>query len=596
MARTFGRWLLLGTAVLSALAPVRAALAADPAWVRAIQDGISSQDREISRTSIGAVVTTLENKNSRNPDDLVTLYLLARAYAKKGAVKDAVQAYGELIQKDPGIWTAWRDRGILSFRRARTDPATGKVVDAAQDAQAISDLQRAIALKPDYVQALQDLAEIHLRAVPPRPAAAIPLLKQALNADPGLDTPRLQLVQALSAGGSHQDALDTLAPLLGKQPHDPRVRMVQGAVLAAMGKIADAQRIFKQLALDNPASPDPLHEWLRVTRKAATFDRDETIWFLEQLRRLTPNAKEKAEITDGIAKLKSAVARPAAAPGAEPSAPPTSAQLAAALRGPDAKMRRDVLQYLASRSPGRPKVEGDLLRAMFERLDPNREPEPQNRLLVLTAFEDVTSSGEAPGRVLAALIRASLRDPDPAVRVRVPDILATLDNRAVIPALVPYAKQAEVADAAFLAVSARNAVYALAKAEPPFADATPGAQAKAFSDWWESPDRGALKRAILADVMASTDNAPERMLIRLVIDDDLAVSVAAYRALLQVVDTLPTSPPADVPPELRAAFQDKEAREAWLRTVPRFAEADLAGDRRKASLDALLDWRERSPR
>src|SRR5262245_29839204 len=168
MTRTLGRFLCLGTAVLALAASLSRAAAAEPAWARAIKDGVASQDREISRTSITAVVTTLESKSSRNPDDLVTLYLLARAYAKKGSVKDALETYGDVLKRDAGVWYAWHDRGILTFRPARLNPSTGQVAEPAQDAQAISDLTRAIALKPDYVQALQDLAEIHLRAAPPR--------------------------------------------------------------------------------------------------------------------------------------------------------------------------------------------------------------------------------------------------------------------------------------------------------------------------------------------------------------------------------------------------------------------------------------------
>src|SRR5207247_3664567 len=103
-------------------------------------------------------------------------------YGKKGAVKDAIQTYGEVIHKEPGLWFAWHDRGVLSFRPPRLDPTDGRVVDPGDDRQAVADLMQAIALKPDYLQALQDLAEIHLRAK--RPTAAVPLLRQALDVDP----------------------------------------------------------------------------------------------------------------------------------------------------------------------------------------------------------------------------------------------------------------------------------------------------------------------------------------------------------------------------------------------------------------------------
>ena len=590
MARTQGRRPLAAAALLGVLlvAPRAARAEPEPAWARAIRDGVVSQDRDISRTSIGSVVTMLENKSQRDPDDLVTLYLLARAYGKKGAAKDAIQTYGEVLQKNRGNWFAWRDRGLLSFRPPKLDPTTGAVVEAGEDRQAVADLTQAVALKPDFVQALQDLAEIHLRAQPKRPAAAIPLLEQALNVDPGLDAARLQLAQAMSAAGKGENALAVLGPLLSKQPHEPRVRMVQGAVLAALGRVADAQRIFKQLALDNPASPEPLREWLRVTRQAPSIDRDETVWFLEQLRRLTPGEAEKRRITEGIANLKSAVARPA-------GGPPTAAQVAAALRGADAAHRTEALRWLSSKSPDRPRIEGDLLAALIERVDPVREPLPENRLLALRAFEDVETSGsEAPGRTFSALLRASLFDPDPAVRVKVPDVLAALRNRAAIPALVPYAKKAEVADAAMLAVSARNAVYVLANAEPPFTEDAPDAQARAFAEWWTSPERAPLKRAIVQEALASTDPAPEKVLIPIALfEADPAVYGPAYRALVQIADTLPKDPPT-VAPEQRALLEAKHARDAWLRTIPRISDADLST--RETYVKLLLPWVEKQLR
>ena len=593
MARTFGR-VLLSAAALLLVAGASAGRAAaeppgpEPAWARAIRDGVASQDHEISRSSVGAVVVKLENAVGRNKDDVVSLYLLARAYGKKGAVKDAIQTYGDVIKMEPGLWFAWHDRGVLSYSAAKTDPATGKVTDPAEEKQAVADLERAVALKPDYVQALQDLAEIHLRAHPSRPGAAIPLLKQAIDADPGLDTARLQLAQALSAAGRHPEALDALRPMLSKQPHDPRVRMVQGAVTAAQGNVKEALDIFKQLSLDNPASPDPLREWLRVARTAPTFDPVQMVWVLERLRRLARTDKEKKDISEWILRIQTAAAKPPVPTGA-----PTAAQLAAILRGADAAKRDEVLQYLGSNAPDKPKVEGELVLALIERLDPVRETSPRNRILALLSFESAgTSSDEGIARNFGALIRFALRDPDPDVRAKTPDILETLGSRAAILALHPQATKTK-ADAG-LAASARRAIYSLARAEPPLAEETPEAQAAAYEAWWASPERVPLKLDAIRATLEATDTAPEVVLLPLVFrETDPRVFGEAYKAVLRVADTLPADP--TITPGQEELLRRKRIRDAWLKAVPRVPEALIRADRVREFRDALSEWYLRSP-
>ena len=76
----------LALAALSAVLPSRLAVADppkpfDPSKAREVFDEIANQDAEIQRGQLKALVNRLESKAVRTHDTM-TLYLLARAYAK----------------------------------------------------------------------------------------------------------------------------------------------------------------------------------------------------------------------------------------------------------------------------------------------------------------------------------------------------------------------------------------------------------------------------------------------------------------------------------------------------------------------------------
>ena len=107
---------------------------------------------------------------------------------------------------------------------------------------------------------------------------------------------------------------------------------------------------------------------------------------------------------------------------------------------------------------------------------------------------------------MAAVVRGSLRDPDPQVRCIAADALAAMGSPLAIAVLHRFA----VAPEPEVATSARVALYTLAKVRPPDADPTPEAQAAAFTAWWKSPDARDGKLAALDAIVTSADLAPGR--------------------------------------------------------------------------------------
>ena len=350
--------LVTGLAALLGSSP--AVLADGPAWERPMRQGIADQDAEIARTSAKAVASRLESQSSRNRNDLVVLYLLARAYGKDERRADAITAYGEALAIEPGCWFAWRDRGVLRWLAG--DPRAAE-----------QDLRQAATLSPRLIEALQPLGALLIEQK--RYAEGIVILTRALDVDPGLDSARLQIAEAFAAMGHPDRALLTVAQLLAKAPNDPTLRFARAKYLVARSEFGEAQKIFRQLAQENPNNARPLHGWIDAAMKAKTLDADEGVWVLERLRRLARTREEQERITKQIDELRRQAAA-AAAPPAPRTGPPGPEDLARALRAPEAKVREAVIFYILTETTPTFTITGDLTQALIEQLAVRQGDEP----------------------------------------------------------------------------------------------------------------------------------------------------------------------------------------------------------------------------
>ncbi len=553
-----------------------------PAWERPVRIGIIEQDAEIARGSAKGSVTRLESQSSRNRNDFVVHYLLARAYGKDNRRPDAITAYGEAIALEAGCWFAWRDRGVLRWLEKDL-------------AGAEQDLRKAISLNPRFLEALQPLGALLIERA--RYAEGIRVLTQALDVDPGLDSARFQIADAFLAMGVPENALQTLAPLLAKAPKDPMLRVAQARYLMAKKDYAGAQRIYKQLALENPNDAGPLKAWLGVSVESKTFDPVEGVWVLEQLRRLARTADERARITKEIDEVRRRVA--AASEPVASKGPPTADDLARALRAPDAKTREAVVFYILTGVKEGFTITGDLAIALIERLKEAKGadvPAKGEDTPVVRGFAlEILGTYGTPE--FASIVRLSLRDSDGNVRRKAADALGKLKNRLGIAALWRYAKGRDLD----LAVSARFAIYELAQKAPPTADATHEAQVAAFLAWWTSTDAREVKLHAIADVLASADRSVDELLFPLAyLDADAVVSMAAYKGLVSLAVVA-----EQASAEARKTGQSVPAGIDWMRALPRLdgpAVADPSGVVDTASLDlkpyqnpALAAWWLRRP-
>ncbi len=553
MTRRAPRRLPLGGTLLLLLVSAlgaRTALADPPEepWARSIREGIVSQDRELARSSADAIVRRLASRAGRQ-SDVVSLYLLGRAYGKQGDTASAFDTYAEVLRLEPRCWFAWRDRGVL--RALKGDKAGAE-----------ADLKQAASLRLGYVDALEPLGMLLFEAK--RYDEAIRYLSAAVDAAPGLDRARLKIVEAQLEAHRPDDALRSLDVLLSKTPNDPSLRHVRGRILVEKQDYAGAQRIFKQLATENPDAVLPLRAWLDAAARAKDVDPEDGIWVLERLRRIARTPEEKRKLGDQIDAMRRAGGSKGGPGPSAPQGPPTPEVLARALRAPEAAARLAALHYVLRSPKEVSEVKGDLLLALVERLDPAREPDPAARILALAVLE------RYPSPEFAVLLRASLRDEDPNVRCKAADVLGSVGNPLAVASLMRLATGADLA----LATSARIAIYEIAKVNAPLAEEDPSSQAAAFKAWWATARAQELKLAAMDAVFTAADRRPDELLFPFALDDDPAVWSAAWRHLARLVPLVKGTTPRDL----------------WMKRLPTFSDAALVPERREAFLDAMTTW------
>jgi hypothetical protein len=240
------------------------------------------------------------------------------------------------------------------------------------------------------------------------------------------------------------------------------------------------------------------------------------------------------------------------------------------LNAPNEAQRLAILRWLWSPGPPGGTLDVDVVRSgLLPRIVPAYEPVAAHRKWALRLF---AKYAKGP---MVAIVRLSLMDPDPEVRQIAADAIGSLGSLAGIAAVARYAYDPEDP----LAVAARTTAYRLAGVSPPAAEETQAAQAAAFRAWWESPEQRDLKLRVVAAVIETQDKLAEQLLVPFAIEADAAVAVAGYRALRQVV----------------AVAKGASARETWLRTLPVVSDEDFAGEKAKATREAIAAWWAKRP-
>lgn len=116
--------------------------------------------------------------------------------------------------------------------------------------KATAEATQAVALAPQYVDAITLLADLNLRQRNFAPALAA--LRQLAQKNPKLLAPQLLLAQGLRAQGSLDSAVDVYEGLERVHPNDPQIPVLRGAVLLQQQKESAARAAFERALAISP--------------------------------------------------------------------------------------------------------------------------------------------------------------------------------------------------------------------------------------------------------------------------------------------------------------------------------------------------------
>jgi len=179
---------------------------------------------------------------------------------KNQAIRDALQLPSPPRQPPVATGTvsvsslrhAVPKRAVKDFNRARKLAASGKLLDAAQE------LEKALALDPDFEEARENLGGLYLRLG--RPAEAEPHLRRAIELDPSSSAAHsnLSIVQLLA--GDLGAAERTARRALELSRDNDWARFVLGVTLLRnAATYSDALRHLESAARSVPAARETLN-------------------------------------------------------------------------------------------------------------------------------------------------------------------------------------------------------------------------------------------------------------------------------------------------------------------------------------------------
>jgi tetratricopeptide (TPR) repeat protein len=200
------------------------------------------------------------------PKEAEIVRLLAETSAQAGFSGDAALLFGEFLKLRPGDDNARLQRG-LAYASARDkqnalqdlegyvhrhpdDPeghfGLAFALTLADPARAFEHFDRAIQLKPEYLQARLTRGAFFLHVG--RPAEALPDLQYALGQRPD-DLEVIDLLgRAYLSLDRPQDAAEVLQRGYEKAPHDPRILQHLGRAQFSLGKEAEGARLVEEFA------------------------------------------------------------------------------------------------------------------------------------------------------------------------------------------------------------------------------------------------------------------------------------------------------------------------------------------------------------
>jgi len=218
-----------------------------PAWCLLGQIALAEKKYDES-------LTFIENVFSRDPENLDARFLQTDVLLAKSEAPKAVKELERLDQNYP-------DAPLIKYRLARAYSQNNN------PAQALATAKRAVALKPDYAEAILLVGELNLRAGDAQSVAAA--MEDLLKKRPNLASAQLLLAGAYQSLGRLDDSATVIREQIKASPQVTDGYFRLGLILRQQNKADEARKAFEkalELSPGNLPSIDQLVE-LDIAKK-----------------------------------------------------------------------------------------------------------------------------------------------------------------------------------------------------------------------------------------------------------------------------------------------------------------------------------------
>ncbi len=191
----------------------------------------------------------VKNVFSRDMDNLDARMLQFQVWLETGEVQKAVAGLEGIDKTYPSI-------PALKYQLAKA------YLRSNQSARAAASLKQAVAIDPDYSDAILLLAELNLRM--DDPAAVVPAMVGLLRKQPKLVRAQLFLTDAYRALGRWDEAAAILRQQSEASPRNPQPHFQLGLVLRKQNKPGEAQAAFEKAQTLAPVNLLPTYQLVEL--------------------------------------------------------------------------------------------------------------------------------------------------------------------------------------------------------------------------------------------------------------------------------------------------------------------------------------------
>lgn len=202
-------------------------------------------------------LSLLENVFGRDPEYLDGRRLQCNVLLAKGEIRKAVETLERLDQTYP-------DTPIVKYQLAQA------YLKSDNPNQAKAELEQALAISPNYVDAVLLLAEINLHAGHAEPV--IEPVSNLLKRQPDLKSAALLLAAAYGSLGRFDDAVVVLGEQAKLAPEDPQILMALGFTYRQAKRNDEARGAFEKVVALSPTSLSALNQLVELDLLDKRFD------------------------------------------------------------------------------------------------------------------------------------------------------------------------------------------------------------------------------------------------------------------------------------------------------------------------------------